>query len=151
MRSLFLLAASSILWLSCASDPVSEAIDELAALSRVYVPMDPLTVMSLAGAVEEKGYGEVKADDLELHFVYSESSFGRALVAYSDEGAVPGNVTFQPMSVTQWLRSALADESASGVMLDPHTALPLTLAKAEVGRALEEIPAQPDVPLQLMR
>jgi len=151
MRRLFVLAASSILWLSCASDPVSEAIDELSALSRVYVPMDPLSVMSLVGAVEEKGYGEVKADDFEPHFVYSEWSFGRALVAYSNEGAVPANTTFQPMSVTQWLRSALADESASGVMLDPHTALPLTLAKGDFGRALEELPAQPDVPLQLVR
>jgi hypothetical protein len=58
------------------------------------------------------------------------------------------------MSVTQWLREALEDESASGVMLDPQSALPVTLSRSDVTRALAELPELParaDAPMKLFR
>jgi hypothetical protein len=151
MRRLSFVAASMTLWLSCTADPVSEAIDELSDLSTVYVPMDPMSLVSLSDAVAEQGYGQVKAADFKQQFVYGETRFGRAVVAFSSEFMVPESSTVQPMSVTQFLRAALEDESASGVMLDPQSAIPLTLRKSDMSRALEEIPAQPDIPLQLVR
>lgn len=152
MRKLPLLASSALtLSLACASDPTSKVIDALSELSTVYVPIEAASLLSLNGALEEKGYGNVTIDDFKRQFVYSQTSFGPAVIAYSSEEVVPESALFEPMSLTEWLRSALEDESASGVVLDPESGSPLTLSKNDIGRALAELPAQPDAPMELHR
>ncbi|MGH9392426.1 MAG: hypothetical protein ACRD1Z_22710, partial [Vicinamibacteria bacterium] len=117
----------------------------------VYVPIEAASLVSLTSALEDKGYGNVTVDDFKRQFVYAEASFGKAVVGYSREGDIPQTALFEPMSVTQWLRSALADESASGILLDPGSASPVALSKGEIERAIAELPPEPDQPMELHR
>jgi hypothetical protein len=138
------------LWTGCSEpDPTTRAIKTLSGFSKVYVPIEAASLLSLQSALEDKGYGNVMAGDLKRQFVYSEASFGIGLVAYSSEAFIPESALFEPMSVTQWLTYARDDAKAMGVVLDPDSASTVKLTKAEIGRALAELPAQPDIPMEL--
>jgi hypothetical protein len=138
--------------LSCLKkDPTTAAIDALSGRERVYVPIEAGSLLSLTQAFEEKEYGEVTVDDFKRQFVYADLPFGPALVAYSTEDGVPESALIEPMSVTQWLRAALDDPTASGVVLDPNGGSAIALGKSDLSRALAELPAQPDAPMRLQR
>jgi hypothetical protein len=146
MRALvFLLLAASAL--ACSTGG-SSPIEALEGLEAVYVPIDPASMLSLNDALADKGYGNVTVDDFKRKYVLHSTSFGSAVVAYSDESQVPPETLFEPMSVTSWLERALAEETAAGVVLDPGASTSVALNKTEIGEALAKLPRQPEIPME---
>lgn len=165
------LTVVPVLHLACApgdgpSRPVAEAsgaetetsqassdvpvVDALASLEKVYVPLHPESLQSLDDALEQNGYGNVKSSDFVPRFETVETKNGAAIAAYSTSEWIGSSSLFQPMSLTQWLESALADERAQGVVINPgHPGQTLSLTKAEIAEALEWLPRRDPLPTEI--
>lgn len=112
-------------------------VDRLNALGTVSVPIDGMaSLLSLQGALEEKGIGQVKTADLRPAFLYQEAKLdGKALmvlVISSKEEKREG--AFLTMDFMEFLHAALDDPKAEGVMIDAEV-----LSKAQVSRLLADL------------
>lgn len=125
-------------------------VEALGSLEKVYVPILGSSMQSLDDALEQKGYGNVKGSDFKPQFRHADTDFGPAVVAYSSSDWVDREHLFQPMSVTQWLEAALADDSARGVIINPgHPGQVLALTKQEAVDAIGWLPRQQPLAMEI--
>ena len=129
---------------------------KLKRISTVYVPLEPESYESLDKALGEKGYGNVVASDLEPKYMYGTAVLdGKArtvILAYTDEQFIPSGTTYQPMSASQWLEVAIADESSEGVAFNPGQESPdsFSALKSDAAAVLKTLPAQDPLPVKIM-
>jgi hypothetical protein len=143
---------------AAASGPDAEAVstssdvpvEALSSLETVYVPLKASSLQSLDNALADKGYGNVTASDFQPQFETVTTEFGAAVIAYSSSDWIASNSMFQPMSLTQWLDAALAEDASEGVIINPgHAGQTLALTKTEIVQALRWVPRRDPLPMEI--
>lgn len=125
-------------------------VEALGSLEKVYVLLSPSSLQSLDDALADKGYGNVKSSDFKPQFETTATELGPAITAFSSADWILPSLMFQPMTVTQWLEAALADDNAAGVIINPgHAGQTLALTKSEVRDALEWLPRSEPLAMEI--
>jgi hypothetical protein len=129
---------------------------KLKKTSTVYIPLAPASFESLDQALAEKGYGNVVAGDLKHKYLYGTAVFDgktcTVILAYTEEQFIPSGTTYQPMSASQWLKVAVADESCEGIAFNPGREPPdsFSALKSDAAAALKTLPPQDPLPVKIM-
>jgi hypothetical protein len=119
---------------------------------KVYVSVDPLSLLSLDEALKVKGIGNVMSSDLKLRYVYWDSSFAEgtapALVIYSDSSFLPSGITYMAMRVREFYEIAISDDKAAGIVVNPDVAgaQSYTMTRQEIAQAIPHIKARESLP-----
>lgn len=115
----------------------------LRPLKELYVPLPTSSLLSMDKALAEKGIGNVMASDFKPQFQHWEwkRKEGNVLAigVYTQRAAVPRDTAFMPMSPVQFLRAALADPEAPGVLFDPGTPKAWFIIRNEMSSALASL------------
>lgn len=112
---------------------------------QVYVVLNPASVLSLDKAAAEKGYGNVKADDLVPDFLHENAQFGEetkpAIAVYSDSRLVPPGKMYMAIRVRQVYAAALKDEKVTGIVMNLNApqGTTYTMTKTEIQEALPKM------------
>ena len=135
--------------------PQNKALN-LADWERVYVPVDPATLMNTGPSdPSEVGRVPANASDIEPVFVFEQASFndgsGPAAVIYSAEEVIPPNTAYMEMRVWQAYEAVLADEKAAGIYVNYGSSQfsPYTVSRAEMEGSLEDLPRQEKLPFNV--
>ena len=120
--------------------------------AEVCVPIGANTFLSLSEALRSKGYGNVKASDMNIALTYTDAVFdeshGSAVIIYSDEFSVPAGTTFTKMRVWQCYETVIRDAQAQGIHINPHVhgKKSYTVSKNAMKNSLGKLPRQEKLP-----